>query len=221
MIRARLTPSTNGNGAAPPAFKHIPPDLRKEISEILEMEGMMETSAENRILTRMDGHHKETLSEIGELKEKIHGHDKRLTLVEASVGKLEDAEKTAGEERRSNGRMVKGALVASIMGIIVSALMSVYGPGSRAVPEVKQDAAAISTQLKELIDVIKQDREDRKTTETQPANTLSPKPRHSRVQRPEPVPGPGARLREGETIAPDPFALPYATLRSLSRQGDL
>ncbi len=210
LIRAKLPTPVGGNGSMAAAYPHVPPDLRRDISHILDSEGLMESSAESRILARIDKNHSETLGGIADLKDEIHSHDTRLTVVELDIKGFKDDAKIAAGERRNNGRIVKGALVASIASIVIGALMSVYGPSSRAVPEVKQDAAAISSQLKELIEVIKQDRDDRKVEA--PVNTPRPTTRgHSTPRHPEPMPGPGARLRDGEII----------TIEKVPRSGDL
>ena len=234
MIRARMTPpSANGNGSAPAIYKHVPSELRDDISHILETEGMMNESAENRILKRIDDNHKETLSELRELQDTLHDHDKRLVLVEkdvaglkevandidtlksvaADVGALKTAAKDAADERRNTSRLVKAAIVGSVMSIIIGALVSVYGTRAPVVQEVKeakqdvkQDTAELTTQIKELIEALK-------AKTPAPVNTSTPKARSR--QRPEPVPGPGARLRDDTLHANSDPPLPIIGLNAV------
>jgi len=212
----------NGHSPTPPLLvEYVPDPLRKQIEQVFEEEGLMQETAERRILEVLNANHKETQTSISDLKDTLHDHDKRVTLVEKDVKELKDvaadidtlkkvaddvdglktAAKDAADERRNTSRLVKAAIVGSVMSIVIGALVSVYGTRAPVVQEVKeakqdakQDTAELTTQLKELIEVLKL------KTEQAPAKTAAPKGQTRRS--PGPGPGPGASLREGELIAP-------------------
>lgn len=236
MLSKRATGNSNhsnGHKPIPPGLLEcIPATLRETISESFEREGIMNEPAEQRIMRALAENHKETLGGIAALGDKLHKHDTRLVLVEKDVIDLKEvaddidtlkkvatdveglktSAKEAADERRNTSRLVKAAIVGSIMSIIIGALVSVYGTRQPVVQEVKeakqdvkQDTAELTQQMKELIQVLKVKTEQDSASLNTSRQT---RPTRPRGRAPEPVPGPGAKLRDGEMITTKDYEPP-------------
>jgi len=208
MLRQKAT-GNNGHSRMPPTvFDYVPEPLRKRIEVAFEEEGMMEQSAERRILEAINANHRE-------LTNTLHGHDNRLVLVEAEVKDFKQAQADAAEERRQTTRLVKGAIITSLVGILIGVFASFYGPRAApppAVQETVKQEAANASDLKDLIKEIRQDREDRKAEQA----TVNVPQTKSRTTKPRP-PGPFLnQLRDGEMRANEKVWDTYASLRYLS-----
>lgn len=217
MHRQRHVVTTgNGHGDSIPKdlVEYVPQGLAASIGKIFEQEGQMNESAEKRILTEIATNHRENLAAnatahrdyqtaINGVKDSLAEQNGRLLLVEAAVQGFRDAEKTAGEDRRSNARIIKGAFAASLASIILCPLIGgVVGfYALRASPPVQQAVrqdAENSSKLDQLIDAINKDRMERKAEPPIPTSTPS---RARRSPRPEPPQSPGARaLPDGAHI---------------------
>ncbi len=226
MLSKRATGNNGHSKGLPPVLvDYVPEPLRKQIERAFEEEGMMEQSAERRILEALNANHKETQAAIHGLEGTLHLHDKRLTLVENTVTELKEvaddvdtlktvakdvallnkAAETAATERNKMAWLVKGSIAAAIMSIITGALVTVYGTKAPVVQEVKeakqevkQETSELTQQMKELIQVLKV----KAGQEATPARAATPRSGRSH-SRPEPVPAPQINLlTPGELIAP-------------------
>jgi hypothetical protein len=192
MLRHKAT-GNNGHSARPPVLvEYVPEPLRKRIEQAFEEEGIMEQSAERRILEALNANHKE-------LTTTLHGHNLRLTLVEEDIKDFKKLQEDAADDRRDTKRLAKGSAIGAAMTLVVAAVMGFYGLRAPSAPEVKQDTT-ISNKLDELIKVMTPKREE---PAEQPAPASVPAKRGKRppaLVLPVSPFGPGARLREGEII---------------------
>jgi len=206
----------NGSKPLPPALlEYIPTALREAVTYSLDQEGQMTEAAEQRILRAIAENHRELQGSISGLKDSLHGHDKRLVLVEADIQEFKDVQKDASEERRNTARLVKGAIITSVVGILIGVFASFYGPRAApppAVQETVKQEAANASDLKDLIKEIRQDREDRKAEQATPVNVPKTKSRTTKPRPPEPFLN---QLRDGEMRANEPWNT-YVSMRHLS-----
>jgi hypothetical protein len=192
------------NGNSPEAVEFVSPELRDEISEAFEMEGLMDQSAEARIIAainkgneRLQAEQKATAIELRELGEEFR-ETKRDVL------DLKEWKKTITDDKQATGRTAKDSVIRYTIGSLIAAVFTLLGivgtiifrpaPTPPTAVEAPQGQGNVTSQdMKELIKRIDQMVEAR---ESEPAQVIKVPQRNKPRRPPGPPLGPGARNGE-------------------------
>jgi hypothetical protein len=154
------------------------------------MEGLMNESAEHRIMAAIGKNHEEVLKKVDSLTDKYHATDKRVTSLEDQLEVLHTDRADKIRDRRQDFRKIKDVLLQIAVVLVLTGLLTLgIQYVKRGTPETApqgQQGAATSQDVRDLIDEIRTDREARESEA--PAKTIKVPPGKAKPRGPAPNP---------------------------------